>query len=201
MNISIAEAQPPFVIFERRAEEDREASLAAGRYVPQDVDFAIITPAGSKDRIERRVSDWFDMLRTQVAEGRFPSAWFDAFRARHAAWVKDEEMPLSGTPIKNWNVPTPAQRRLLSDAAIHTVEQLAEANEEAISMLGMGGRALVARAKDWLAANNSGAGKLAADLEVLREQNRNLTESNKTLIDQVRLLTEQVQQLSAAKSK
>ena len=48
--------RPPFVNFEVRAEEDRTASIEQGHYVAVDVDYALITPAGSRDCVERKVS-------------------------------------------------------------------------------------------------------------------------------------------------
>ena len=41
----------PLVRFERHLEEDKLASLAQGRAVTRDVDFAIITPPYSKDEV------------------------------------------------------------------------------------------------------------------------------------------------------
>ena len=51
MSVHIQQARPPHVVYERRAEEDRTASIEQGRYVSRDVDYAIVTPAGSKDRV------------------------------------------------------------------------------------------------------------------------------------------------------
>jgi outer membrane murein-binding lipoprotein Lpp len=196
MHIDVAEAKPPYVQFELRAEEDRAASLAAGQYIPKDIPFAIITPAGSKDRIERKVEEWFDMLKGQVSEERFPEPWLRYYKEKFAAWMDGQTLPELGTPIKNWAVPTPAQRRQLTDINIHTVEQLAEANEEAIGRLGMGGRALVSRAKDWLQALNGSAGKLSAEMETLRQDNFRKDAQIEELISQVRTLAGQVEALS-----
>ena len=44
----IMQARPPYVQFEMRAVEDRQASIDAGHYVAKDVAYAIITPAGSR---------------------------------------------------------------------------------------------------------------------------------------------------------
>lgn len=84
---AVAEARPPYVMFETRAVEDRAASLEKGHYVTRDVDYAIITPMGSKDRTERVIKEWFDQLQQQVAEGRFPgnggqSSWQPTPRGR-----------------------------------------------------------------------------------------------------------------------
>lgn len=39
--VQIAEARPPYVTFEFRAEEDRAASIEAGHYVSKDVAYAL----------------------------------------------------------------------------------------------------------------------------------------------------------------
>ena len=88
MSVHIQQARPPHVIFERRAEEDRQASIEAGRYVSRDVDYAIVTPSGSKDRVERVVADWFSMLAGEVRAERWPQAWLDQLKSGYDAWTR-----------------------------------------------------------------------------------------------------------------
>jgi hypothetical protein len=64
---------------------------------------------------------------------------------------------------------------MLLDLNFRTVEQLAEATEEGIGRMGMGGRALKAKAQAYLDASN-GPGKVAAELDELRVQIKTLTE-------------------------
>lgn len=47
-----------------------------------------------------------------------------------------------GTDIRNWPVVSPAQIKNLFELHVHTIEDLAAANEEVISGIGMGGRML-----------------------------------------------------------
>ena len=142
--------RPPFVNFEVRAEEDRTASIEQGHYVAVDVDYALITPAGSRDCVERKVSEWFAYLEEQVKGGRFPSPWLDGFKHKYKHWKETQELPVEGTPIKTWNALSPAQCKMLLDLNIRTVEDLAAGNEELISRMGMGGRQLRERAATWL---------------------------------------------------
>lgn len=192
MQIQIADERPPYVTFEMVAEEDRAATLEKGHFVTRDVPYAFVTPSGSKDRIPRKVHEWFAMLETQVAEGRFPQTWLTAFRASFEAWEKGQELPLEGTAIVNWPAISPAQVKHLLNLHIRTVEDLAAGNEELIGRLGMGGRSLVMKAQEWLAAAK-GAGKTAAELEKLRVENEGLRA-------QIESLTEKVQLLAAEKS-
>jgi hypothetical protein len=135
---------------------------------------------GLKDRTERIVTEWFAQLQQQVAEGRFPREWRTEFMAAHAAWKEGRELPLSGTPILTWPVASPAQVKSLLDAKVRTVEDLAQANEETIAMLGMGGRALKDKAVSWLQSANS-TGKVTEELAAMRVANASLVERNAVL--------------------
>lgn len=199
MQPSTQTERPPYVTFETRAEEDRAASIEQGAYATKDVDYAFITPAGSKDRIERRVAEWFENLQQQVGEGRFPREWFNAYKEAYAAWKADRELPEDGHPIKNWPVASPSQCKSLLDLHIRTVEDLAVANEETLGRLGMGGRGLKQRAVDWLQSAN--AGKVSGEMQELREANSALTIRNQSLEDQMRTLQAQVDALAGGSAK
>ena len=133
--VAIAEARPPYVTFELRAVEDREASIAAGHFVAKDVAYAIITPQGSKDRIERVAAEWFSQLEQQSREDRFPSEWLRAFKAAFKDWQEGHEPAVNGTDVRNWPAASPAQVKALLDVKVRTVEDLAAANEETIGRL------------------------------------------------------------------
>lgn len=166
--IQISDAKAPWVMFDRRAVEDRDASIKEGRYVAKDVDFVLITPHGSKDQIERVVSEWFEHLEQQVREGRFERHWLIEFKRSYADWVDGKGIPLQGTPIVNWPVVSPAQVQMLQHLKILTVEVLAQANEETIARLGMGGRNLVDKAREFL--KQIEGGKSTEEVVALREQ-------------------------------
>lgn len=150
MQVEVSEAKAPYVMFEKRAVEDRQASITNGCYTTKDVDYVMITPAGSRDRIERVAEEWFAMMEKAVKNNRFPVEWLRAYRMMYKEWQEGNEIPVLGTPIKTWPVASPAQRRNLLEMKVMTVEVLADANEEIIGRLGMGGRALKAQAKAWL---------------------------------------------------
>lgn len=174
--MNIAEARPPYVSFEVRAVEDRTASISAGHYVTKDIDFALITPQGSKDRIELIVSEWFQMLEAEVRADRFPLAWLSAFKEAYKFWKEGLEIPENGFSILNWPVLSPSQVRTFLDMGIRTVEDVAAMNEEAIRHIGMGGRSLKQRAADWLASSEN-VGKASEELSALRQENEHLRES------------------------
>lgn len=189
------EARPPYVTFELRAVEDRAETIAKGHPVYRDVAFAYITPQGSKDRIEQVVTEWFVKLERQVQDGRFQRSWLTHYQNAFKAWQDGQEIPESGTPVKNWPSATPAQIKVLLELRVRTVEDLAQANEETISRLGMGGRALKQRAVDWLtqAANT---GTSVAAMEALRTANEALEQRNKTLEEEFRSLKARVAEMA-----
>lgn len=196
--VAIAEDRPPYVTFEVRAEEDRNASIEAGHYIARDVDFAIITPIGSKDRIERPVADWFSKLTGDVSDGRFKPEWLSAYRSIYKDWKEGTESPLTGADIKNWPVASPAQIKNLIELNVRTVEDMALANEEVINRIGMGGRGLKQKAMDWLSSAST-SGKTSEELSALRTANEGLKARNDALEAQMKELSAQVKALAGAK--
>lgn len=197
--LAIKEARPPYVQFERQAIEDREKTNEAGHFVPKEIDYAIITPQGSKDRIHRIVKEWFDHLRKESEDGRFPQVWLDFYKTSYEAWQKGQEIPLSGTSVRNWPFPSPAQVAMLVDLHLLTVEDVAQANEESIRRMGMGGNSLKQAAVAFL-ENSSGSGKIIKDMDVLREENNGLKLRNNALERQVQELAAQVKAVVSAQT-
>ncbi len=196
--IKIAEARPPYVTFEYRAEEDRAASIEAGHYVSKDVPFVLVTPMGSKDRHESPADEWFARREQDAAEGRFPREWLSAFKGAFAEWKAGREIPLNGTSVANWPVASPAQVKMLLDLKVRTVEDLAEANEETLNRLGMGGRTLKQKAQDWLASAND-MGKVSEQLAGLRADNEALKQRNEQLEKQLREVIPQLEALTKSR--
>lgn len=192
--MDIKQDRPAYVTFERRAVEDRQATLENGMYMSRDVDFALITPMGSKDRVERVVDEWFENLKQQAQEQRIPLEWVRAYKEAYAAWKEDREIPIDGHSVMNWAVLSPAQVKQLLDLRVRTVEDLAVANEETIARLGMGGRALKQRAVDFLASRD--AGKVSGEMEKLRQENEALKIRNESIETQLAALQAQVTALA-----
>lgn len=197
MQVSTQVARPPFVSFEYRSVERRTQE---GMVELRDVAYAIITPAGSKDRVEKIAEEWLEHIQHEamVSEGeRFPLVWVQHYKAAYQAWKSGQELPVDGTPVRSWPVASPSQVKHLLSLHVITVEQLAEANEETIHRLGMGGRALVQQAKDFLASKD-GSGKLVSQLSAYRVRTETLEEQNKELRAQLAALSSQVQLMSKA---
>jgi len=198
MQPGILKDRPPYVAFEVRAEEDRNASIEAGYYKAKDVDYALITPAGSKDRVEQKVGEWFDKLQEQVMQERFPAEWLAKFQENYKLWKNGQEVPLTGTSVKNWPMLSPSQRTALLGLHVHTVEDLAAANEEVIVRLGMGGRSLRDKAREWLASTGGEAGKQAEQLVALRVALEMSENAKKALEDKLKEMKKQLEALKIA---
>jgi hypothetical protein len=177
----------PYVYFKTQTIEDRAATNAAGVAMYKDLDFIFIVPHGSEGKTELSevYSDWLDKIKRQLGpvraagadmstpfmmESRFPREWVDMIEKGYAAWKKGEELPVEGTALKQWAVLPPAMLANCIANHILTIEQLANASDEAINPIGMGIRMYRNRAQDWVKLNKEGdANKMALEINTLRE--------------------------------
>lgn len=184
---------PAFVRFERRAVEDKAATLksATGTVQYVDVDYALVTPPYSKDVFQQRADKWLSQMKRDAENGRLPLKWYETYEETYKRWKRGEEMPLEGTPIKGWPVITPAQQSLLIGLNIQTVEVLAAVNDEGLRRIGMGAMELKNKARAWLSqAQDKGPltmenAKLKADVEALQARNEQLEDRVRELANQV----------------
>lgn len=192
MQIAETKDRPAYVRFERRPIEDRAASEAKGSHVSKDVDFAVVTPVGTKDEIIKLVSDWMPDLKQKVKEGRLPAQHEEFYVRSYEAWKKNEELPVEGTAIKGWQVISPAQQANILAANVRTVEDLAQASGEALGRIGMGGIELKQKAEAWLKASKDvgvvvqANAALTARCANLEAQVKSLEARNAALVEQVK---------------
>jgi hypothetical protein len=165
--------RPPYITFERRAVERRKVLEEGGTIEFVDTDYALITPSGSKDVVEKVVAEWLPRLAEDVKRGRLNPQWADAYRAAYKAWKEGQEPPVNGTSVKNWPAVSPAEVKQLIACHVLTIEDLAAANEELIGRLGMGARSLKQRATSWL-KERAGPGSMALALDAMRVRNEEL---------------------------
>lgn len=181
--------RPAYVRFERRAMEDKAATLAAGTgtVIYKNVDFAKITPPYSKDVIEVKVAQWLLNMEMDVRNERMPKEWMERYKAAYKAWLNGQELPLNGTPVRGWGVISPAQQETLIRMNILTVEDLGGVNDEGIRRIGMGGTELKHKAQAWLSQHHD-KGPLTLENAALKTQVGNLQA-------QLAQLTQVVQQI------
>lgn len=182
----------PYVRFERTVKEDKKASTEAGHFVGRDVDVVKVTPPDSKDIFIQNAADWFQQREVDVQGGRFPPDWLRKFREQYEAWKQGQELPPDGTPIKGWDVISPAQRETLIAMHVLTVEDAAELKEDELRRVGMGGVEIRNKARAWLAQRGD-KGPLTMKMAALQAENDTLKVQVETLTRQVGELISQVQ--------
>lgn len=186
------EERPAYVRFEKRAIENKRESLRLGRYVGQDVVFVLVTPPYSKDCHEEVAENWLKKQQVNVMNGRVPEKWFEFWKESYSRYMKGEELPVNGTPIKTWSAISPNQIKTLLGIGIYTIEDLANCNDEGLKRIGMGANDLRNRAKDWLRAAND-HGPLVSEITELKKENGRLKAQNEELINKVNILKSQVE--------
>ena len=196
--MEIAKERPPFVRFETRSIEDRQASIASGCYTGKDVDFAVITSPGSRDCVERIAVEWLEQTSAHAQEGRLPAEWARGFREHYTAWKAGKEAPLNGHPISDWPSIGPSVVKMLQGLNVRTIEDLAAANEETIRRMGMGSRDLKQKAIDWL-QSAQGNGKVTEELSTLRGENEALQVRCESLETQLRELVNRIEAKDSTK--
>lgn len=148
---SVFDKRPPFVRFEEREFGiDAIASDKAGRPIPRVVVMACITPAGSKDVVEKIAEEWLDQIKGKALRGEYPLEWSNFFRAQFDEWKKGNELPREGTPVKTWAMITQEQSRRLIAVGYTTVEDLAQVPDSALGQIGLDGRYLRDLARGWI---------------------------------------------------
>lgn len=171
-NIALIDQRPPFVRFEDRSVEDRDATIAQGRLMMKNETWALIHAIGSRDVVERQVEEWFGALRAQVQRKQYPAEWLAAFERKYSEHKSGQEPSVDGTHVREWASIDRATAQNLISASILTVEDVAAMNEEAMKRVGMNARTLKQKAQDWLKMADKRKG--AAELEQLRAENGNL---------------------------
>lgn len=187
---------PPYVEFETRAEEDREKTIATGRPVFKDVDYALVRALGSKDCVEKNAVEWLAHLDHQAMIRAYNPEWAKFFREQYTEWKRGEEVTQFGTHIKNWAGLSPGVYQTLIAARITTIEAVADANEESLTRIGMGSRDLKQRAQAWLDASTNSA--TADELAHLRQKTANQDKASEARDEEIRTLRSQVERLIAA---
>jgi hypothetical protein len=172
-----ADISLPYLIFETRSVEDREATIALGRMAYKDVDYVIIQPPGRMDSVEKIATEWLadlDAKAASRARGRYEidnHYDFDVverFKKMYQMFKNDQEIPIDGTPIKTADWLSPSQKANVIGANIRTVEDLANATEEGLKNIGHGARDLRERARNAIASADGG--KVALQMEALQKQ-------------------------------
>jgi len=189
----IRDSEKPFIRFDTLTVENVPASKKEGRIVWKDVDMVYITVPGSRDIQPEAVKDWWGKLKTQVESGRLPQEWMDEWKRNYERWKQGQEIPVDGTPLKGWTLLPGSVQKTLIELGILTVEALANANDEAISRIGIGALNYKRRAEAWVKEHKDKEGP-AIEIAALQQKNDQLEAT-------IAALTEKLDAFVAASAK
>lgn len=148
--LALQQARPPYVIFETRSEEDRNASIQQGHTVVKEVDYAIVRQLGGKDTHEKPALEWLIDMKRQAERGSIPHQWAEGWQVGYDRWKQGQAAPVNGFPLKDWASITRARAENYAQHGVFTVEDLSQINEAAMQLMGMGARADRDKARVWL---------------------------------------------------
>lgn len=191
--MSEKEDRPAYVRFERRAVENKKESLRQGKYVGDDVDYALVTPPYSKDCFEQRADKWLAQNRIYARGGRIPQEWVEHWEKAYNAWKNGQEAPLNGTSVRNWSAISPAQIKTLVSIGMLTIEDVANCNDEGLKRIGMGGVDIRNKAIAWLKGGQD-QGAVALENAELKKKNAQLEMQVDDLSEKLRLAKMQIGQ-------
>ncbi len=168
MNIALMPQRPPYVVFEQRAVEDRNATIAAGGLVMRDVDYVVVRQQGSRDTVEKEAAEWLADIERLTQSGSYPPEWARHFREKFNAYKAGQSEPELGLSVRHWPSLSKAQAENLIAAGVRTVEDVASMNEPTMHRVGMGARELKHKAQAYIESRD--ANKAAEELAALRAQ-------------------------------
>lgn len=177
-NANPSQMPRPYVQFFLRATERRDEF---GNSTFTDEPWVKITAQGGKDVVEKIATEWLENMKSHAHAGRIPIEWPGQYAEALKHWLIGEEIPLHGTAIKTWTALSPGQREAILQAKLLTVEDLAQANDEALTRIGMGGIGLREMARKWV-AEASGPGAMARELAAIKISLEALTAQNHQLL-------------------
>ena len=195
-----ASIRPPYVRFKRVAVRDHAKSTDAGYEVTRDEDFACITPPGSRDCVEKVAAEWLKEIEAKSRNGDqgWPFAFVQGFKMAYEQYLQQNEMPPMGTPVRGFPLLQPSEQQRCLSANILTVEDLATANEQSLSRIGMGARAMSEKASTWLRSRDDGSARVASENVNLRAENDRLKDQLAKAQESIRDLERELKQKKAA---
>ncbi len=165
----------PFIRFETRAVQDRNASEEAGHPVFVNVDFIVLMQKGGKDEYMKVADEWFAQKKREAASGLYNPVWLEQFRTAYEQWKLGKEAPADGIPLSMWPGITPAEVEMCKAIGCYSVEDVSNMTEEALTRF-LGSRALRDKARAYLVAARD-AGKVSEENAALRVKVDSLEES------------------------
>lgn len=161
MSVSIAKERRPLAIFEYSDN---------GQHV-----IAKLMQHGDKFSVTEKIADeWLAQIHQRALQGMYDPTWVAQFKLEYEAFLKGNELPREGTPIRTWASITREQATRLIGMQITTVEDLASMPDASLGNIGLDGRNLRDLAKNFIEAGQ-GAGGMAKKLADLEQSDRDKT--------------------------
>lgn len=154
MSISIARAARPMARFDYSDD---------GKHI-----IAKIMQQGDKfSETEKIAEEWLAHIEREAQQGRYDATWVAQFKLEFDAFLKGNELPREGTPIRTWGGISREQGTRLISMGITTIEDLAAQPDGGLGNLGLDGRYLRDLAKSTLESAGAGPAqaKALADAE------------------------------------
>jgi len=151
---------PPRLRFETISVEDREATIASGIFTPKNEIHVNVASPGTKDEPQFVWGSWIKQKEIDAQNGRIPYEFIDNFKRMYQLYNEGSDIPDNGIPVRTSLMFSPAEQHQILNANLRTIEELAQANEDAIRAMGMGGRLYKERAKNALAMADQNKGAL-----------------------------------------
>ncbi len=171
MSVSMAQARRPMAMFEY-GENGSQVTVK----IMQHGDKFSVT--------EKNADEWLAHISREALGGRYDPSWVAQFKMEYEAFLKGNELPRDGTPIRTWGAISREQGTRLISINITTVEDLAAQPDSGLGGIGLDGRYLRDLAKNFL-ESGKGVGAMAKQIADLEERDRQNSETIKRMSAQM----------------
>lgn len=176
--VSIAQARRPMAMFDY-ADNGQQVMVKLMQH-------------GDKFSVTEKIADeWLAHISQEALAGRYDPSWVAQFKLEYEAFLKGNELPRDGTPVRTWGAISREQGSRLVSMNITTVEDLAAQPDSGLGQLGLDGRYLRDLAKNYLASNKD-AGLMAKELADARQAMRDQEAHIKRMEERMALMEAQL---------
>lgn len=133
---------------------------------------------------EKNADDWLAQIENMARAGQYDPAWVAQFKMEYEAFLKGNELPRDGTPVRTWGAITREQGNRLIGLNLTTLEDLAATPDSGLGQIGLDGRYLRDLAKNTL-ESAKGTGDLAKKLAAAEQKARDQDETIKRMGAQI----------------
>ncbi len=162
MSVSIAQARRPFARFDYS--DDGKTVIAK------------IMQHGDKfSETEKNADEWLVHISNEALQGRYDASWVAQFKLEYESFLKGNELPREGTPIRTWAAISREQGSRLIGMNITTIEDLAAQPDSGLGTLGLDGRFLRDMAKNFL---DQGQGTAAMSKKITELESANKAQAD-----------------------